>query len=45
MKKTNWEKIFRLGDKINKELKLTEAEIVNALKGTYTSSSTKWINL
>ena len=26
---TNWEKVFELGDKINKELKLSEKDIVN----------------
>ena len=26
---TNWEKVFDLGDKINKELKLSEKEIIN----------------
>ena len=42
-KKTNWNKIFKLGDKINKELKLTETEILNLCAGTSTSDSTKWI--
>lgn len=26
---TNWEKVFNLGDKINKELKLSEKDIAN----------------
>ena len=26
---TNWERVFDLGDKINKELKLSEKDIVN----------------
>ena len=26
---TNWEKVFELGNKINKELKLSEKDIVN----------------
>ena len=43
--KPGWEKIFKLGDKINKELKLTEAEILNLQAGTITSSETIWINL
>lgn len=28
---TNWEKVFWLGDKINKELKLSEKDIVNEI--------------
>ena len=41
----HWNKIFKLGDKINKKLKLTETEIVNLIAGTITGSSTKWTNL
>lgn len=28
---TNWEKVFAVGDKINKELKLSEKDIVNEI--------------
>lgn len=28
---TNWEKVFAAGDKINKELKLSEKDIVNEI--------------
>lgn len=28
---TNWEKVFAIGDKINKELKLSEKEIANEI--------------
>ncbi|OGE36389.1 hypothetical protein A3B45_02060 [Candidatus Daviesbacteria bacterium RIFCSPLOWO2_01_FULL_39_12] len=28
---TNWEKVFKLGDKINKELKLSEKDIVDEI--------------
>ena len=45
MKKINWEKIFRIGDKINKDIKLTEAEILNMVKGTTTQDSTYWVEL
>ena len=43
MKKTNWEKIFKLGDKINKDLKLTESEVLNLSVGTITKNSTVWV--
>lgn len=29
---TNWEKVFAAGDKINKELRLSEKDIVNEIK-------------
>lgn len=29
---TNWERVFELGDTINKELKLSEKDIVNEIK-------------
>ncbi|MEK6883623.1 MAG: hypothetical protein AABY22_28605 [Nanoarchaeota archaeon] len=30
-KKTQWNKIFKLGDKINKDLKMTEEEAYNLI--------------
>ena len=44
-KKTNWEKIFKLGDRINKDLKLTESDIINMVNGVYTEDSTHWIEV
>jgi len=37
---TNWEKVFSLGDKINRELKLSEKEIADEVN-TYRKSKKK----